>query len=171
MAAFSGPVVFVTHDRGEVYRLCDRVCVLDHGHSQPGQPTQALFSRPATLSSCRLSGCENLSRARVLPDGRVEAQDWGLCLSVDGITPDKVRYVAIRACGLSPAGEAGENVFSCRVERVIHELTSTVVQLAPEGANTASLRMELGKEAWAALGEPERLWVRLEPAALMFFSE
>lgn len=171
LAAFSGPVVFVTHDRGEVYRLCDQVCVLDHGRSQPGQPTEELFSRPASLSACRLSGCENLSRARVLPGGRVEALDWGIRLSAGGTAPADLRYVAVRACGLHPTGEEGDNVFSCRVERVIHELTSAVVLLAPEGAKTASLRMELDKEAWAALGAPDRIRVKLDPAALMFFSE
>lgn len=171
LAAFSGPVVFVTHDRGEVYRLCERVCVLDHGRSQPVQSTQALFSRPATLSACRLSGCENLSRARVLPDGRVEAVDWGLCLAAEGLAPEGARYVAVRARGLSPAGGAGKNVFACRVERVIRELASTVVLLAPEGADAASLRMELDRDAWAALEGRDRLWVGVEPAALMFFSE
>ena len=34
LAAFRGPILWVTHDRGEVFRSCRQICVLDHGHSQ-----------------------------------------------------------------------------------------------------------------------------------------
>ena len=34
LAAFRGPILWVSHDRGEVFRSCRQICVLDHGHSQ-----------------------------------------------------------------------------------------------------------------------------------------
>ena len=45
---FPGPVLFVTHDRDEVHRLCGRVCVLDSGRAQEVRSVEELFSAPRT---------------------------------------------------------------------------------------------------------------------------
>ena len=60
---FPGPVLFVTHSRKEVRRLCRQVCVLSRGKSQAVQPVGELFLHPRTRSACLLSGCRNVSRA------------------------------------------------------------------------------------------------------------
>ena len=43
---FSGPVVWVSHDRGEVFRNCPQVCVIDRGTSQPVTSLEELFRNP-----------------------------------------------------------------------------------------------------------------------------
>lgn len=58
LGKFSGPVLYVTHDRDEVHRNCQKVCVLDQGKSQPLQTVRRLFEEPETLSVCLLSGCK-----------------------------------------------------------------------------------------------------------------
>ena len=45
---FPGPVLFVTHDRDEVHRLCGRVCVLDSGRAQEVRSVEELFSAPGS---------------------------------------------------------------------------------------------------------------------------
>ncbi|MFR3291125.1 MAG: sulfate/molybdate ABC transporter ATP-binding protein [Lachnospiraceae bacterium] len=79
---FPGPVLFVTHDRDEVHRLCGRVCVLDSGRAQEVRSVEELFSAPRTLSACLLSGCKNITRARRVSGSRIEALDWGAELEV-----------------------------------------------------------------------------------------
>ena len=32
---FSGPALFVSHSRDEIYRICDKACVMDQGTSSP----------------------------------------------------------------------------------------------------------------------------------------
>ena len=169
LARFDGPVLFVTHSRDEVRRQCRTVCVLDQGRSQPLQTVDALFDAPATLSACRLSGCKNFSRARPLPDGRVEALDWGVTLALSSPLPDGCAWLGIRAHFVRPADGPGPNRLQCRVARVVEELFSTAVMLATPGGEQGSslLRMELDKAAWAALGDPESLWVELTPKDLM----
>lgn len=169
LEAFSGPVLFVTHSRDEVYRQCREVCVLSDGKSQPVQPVSALFDAPFTLSACRLSGCKNFSRARLLPDGRLEAVDWGLSLSLPAPPVAETAWVGIRAHFLRPAEGPGENRLECRVLRVVEELFSTTVMLAAPGGQGehSLLRMELPKAEWALLGRPETLWVELPARDLM----
>ncbi len=60
---FSGPILWVSHDRGEVFRNCKRVCVLDQGSSQGTFTLRQLFHEPETEAAARLSGCKNIVEA------------------------------------------------------------------------------------------------------------
>ena len=172
LGKFEGPVLFVTHSRDEVRRLCSQVCVLDQGRSQPMQPVEELFEAPRTLSACLLSGCKNVSRARPLPDGRVEALDWGVELEVGAPLPEHLSHVGIRAHFLRPVDGPGPNRLPCTVERVVDEMFSTVAMMTtPGGAQGFSrLRIELDKAAWAALGNPGSLWVELPREHLLLLT-
>ena len=172
LGRFEGPVLFVTHSRDEVRRLCGQVCVLDRGKSQPMQPVEALFEAPRTLSACLLSGCKNVSRARALPGGRVAAPDWGVELEAAAPPPEGLTHVGVRAHFLRPAEGPGPNRLPCRVLRVVENVFSTVAMLATPGGDQgfARLRMELDKAAWAALGSPKELWVELPREHLLLLT-
>lgn len=62
---FEGPTLFVSHSRDEVYRVCDRVCVMDHGNSSPVIPVKQLFEAPESRAAALLSGCKNFARAEL----------------------------------------------------------------------------------------------------------
>ena len=172
LGKFEGPVLFVTHSRDEVRRLCQQVCVLDQGRSQPMQPVEELFEAPRTLSACLLSGCKNVSRARPLPDGRVEALDWGMTLESGVPLPPNLSHVGIRAHFLRPAEGPGPNRLPCTVERVVDEMFSTVAMLTTPGGGQgfSRLRIELDKAAWAALSNPKELWVELPRERLLLLA-
>lgn len=164
---FPGPAVLVTHDRGEVYRLCQNACVLSRGGSEPLRPVRDLFQSPDTLSACLLSGCKNVSRARPAGGQKVEAMDWGVTLDVGHPLPDDLAYVGVRAHFFSP--EPGPNPILCRVERVVEDVFSTVVMLSTPGGGegNARLRWELDKDTWAALGGPEAITLSVSPCDIM----
>ena len=166
---FTGPVLFVTHSRDEVRRLCQQVCVLDQGRSQPMQGVDELFQAPRTLSACLLSGCKNVSRARALPQGGVEALDWGVTLCPDCPLPHSLTHIGVRAHLVRPAEGPGPNRLYCTVERVVEEMFSTVAMLATPGGSSgfSRLRLELDKEQWTALGNPQALWVELPARHLL----
>lgn len=166
---FPGPVLFVTHDREEIRRLCRQVCILDRGRSQDIQPVEDLFDAPRTLAACLLSGCENVSRARRAGAGQVEALDWGIALEVVRPLPDGLSHVGIRAGQLRPVEGPGPNRFLCQVEGVVDETYAPVVLLqTPGDTRPASLlRLGLSLEAWARLGQPRRLWVEFPAPDLL----
>jgi molybdate transport system ATP-binding protein len=172
LGQFEGPVLFVTHSRDEVRRLCRQVCVLDQGRAQPIQPVGELFAAPRTLSACLLSGCKNVSRARALPDGRVEALDWGVTLEASAPLPERLSHVGIRAHYIRPADGPGPNRLRCTVERVLDEMFSTVAMMTTPGgaAGFSRLRIELDKAAWAALDSPGALWVELPRESLLLLT-
>ena len=173
LAKFPGPVLFVTHSRDEVYHLCQRVCVLNKGRSEPVQPVRELFDAPRTLSACLLSGCKNVSRAQALPDGRVRALDWGTDFTCAQTVPQGLAWLGARAHYIRPVDGPGENRCLCRVLRVVEDVFSTVVMLATPGGDSeyAQLRIELNKDRWAALSNPAELWLEFRPEDLLLLTE
>ncbi|MBE6990900.1 MAG: ATP-binding cassette domain-containing protein [Ruminococcaceae bacterium] len=165
---FDGDVVFVSHDRGEVIRLCDAVCVLTDGCSAPQESVRQLMQSPGTVSAALLSGCKNYSLAERLDEHTARCVDWGVILHTEAPVPPDVTAVGIRAHHIAP-GPGAENAVSCTVARVIEDTFSTVVMLATPGggAGRSLLRMELDKAVWEALSEPEALTVHLAPAQVM----
>ena len=166
LKSFPGGVLFVSHSRDEVYRLCDTVCVLTEGKSDPKETIQALFASPATLGAARISGCKNISPARVEPEG-LFCEHWGVTLRTAQPVPDQTRYVGIRAHYVTLEGDW--NPIPCRVNRVIDNVFSTVVMLSTPGPGL--LRLELDKDRWTALGTPQALTVYIAPEDVMPLTE
>ena len=149
LEGFPGTVVWVSHDRGEVFRNCRRVCVMDGGRSQPLCTMEELFRRPGTEAAARLSGCKNYAQA--VPRGdQVCLPEWGVTLRCGQPVGEKIRCVGLRAHHIRYGAPGEENAFSCVVVRVIQDVFSTIVLLRPEGAAEGAplLRMELDKAAW-----------------------
>ena len=168
MDDFPGPILWVTHDRGEAWRNCPNVCVLEGGKASPVQPMRQLFHAPGTESAARLSGCKNFTPARA-EGNLVRLPDWGVTLDPGRPIPPETRTVGIRSHTVRPAAEGERNAIPCAVGRVIDDVFETIVLLRPEGAKpgTPPLRMELPKEAWQALRAPERLTVTVSPEDIL----
>ena len=165
---FPGTVLWVSHDRGEVFRNCRRVCVMDGGRSQPVCTLEELFRYPDTEAAARLSGCKNYADA--VPEGTsVRVPDWGVTLACGRAVPEEVRRIGVRAHHVRFAEPGTENAFSCTAARVIEDVFSVIVLLRPEkGAPGAPLlRMELDKEAWAAAEEKTHFTVSVSPRDIL----
>ncbi|MEG2037458.1 MAG: ATP-binding cassette domain-containing protein, partial [Ruthenibacterium sp.] len=128
LAAYAGAIVWVSHDRGEVYRNCPQVCVLEQGRSQPVVPTKALFADPATVSAARLSGCKNF--VSVVPDGnRVRIPDWGISLDCGRPVPQEIHSIGLRAGQLY---FGTENPICCTRVRTVEDISQTILSLRPK---------------------------------------
>ena len=87
-----GGAILVTHDRGEVFRLADKVAVIHDGRISTIDSTRELFLNPKTLQAAILTGCK-VSRLRKISDNQFLAVDWDLTLSA----PHDSKFVAVRA--------------------------------------------------------------------------
>lgn len=159
--------MFVTHNRDEVYRLCDTVCVLNRGKSDPKETVKELFCAPATMGAALISGCKNISPAKVQPDGTLLCKDWGVFLKTALNVPENTAYVGIRAHYFTTEGT--ENAIPCTVERVVENPFSTVVMLQTTGAGR--LRWELDKAVWETLSGTEKLTLYVRPEDVMPLTE
>lgn len=165
---FSGPILWVSHDRGEVFRNCKRVCVLDQGASQGTFTLRQLFHEPETEAAARLSGCKNIVEA--VPAGSaVTLPAWGLTLNCGKPVPADIRQAGIRARHVMTVPEGIPDAFYCTVERVIQDVFTTIVLLRPEEAadGASLLRMELERDDWRRLNRPEGLWIAVQPRDIL----
>lgn len=157
---YSGGVVFVSHDRDEVARLCDTVCVLDNGRADPCVTVPQLLETPATCAAARISGCRNLAPAQPAGDG-LHCPAWGVTLRCNA--PAEARWVGIRAGDLTPSGT--DNPIACRVRRVMGGARTLTVVLDCPGGGT--LCWETDRSAWEALGRPGHLTLHVRPSDVL----
>ena len=90
------PVILVSHNRNEVYRLCQTVSCMEQGHMEKPVSRKLFFHHPKTKTAAILSGCKNISRAEKVDDTHVFASDWNMTLTVPKIQ-HPIEYVGIRA--------------------------------------------------------------------------
>ena len=101
LAEVQKPVLFVSHNRDEVYRLCSVVSCIDHGKMEVIEKTKEFFHNPKTKTAAVLSGCKNISAAEIVDDHHIKALDWGITLCVPEI-PEDTKAVGIRAHSFYP---------------------------------------------------------------------
>lgn len=165
---FPGTILWVSHDRNEVFRNCRRVCVLDQGKSQGTFTLRELFHEPVTEAAARLSGCKNYADA--VPNGpSVSLPEWGLTLDCGKEVPLDIRRVGIRSHHVAMAEAGSPGAFPCTVQRVIQDVFVTIVLLRPEGAapDAPPLRMELDREVWHVVEDKQHVWVSIQPRDIL----
>lgn len=173
METFENGGIFVSHDRNEVYRLTDRIAVMDNGSIVDIQSKHGIFDAPKTLAATLLTGCKNITRLERRENGYY-ALDWGMMLSVsDGARA--FRYAGVRAHFLEPVSadeKDVENVIACEILRVIEDTFSFVVlftnRTVAEKTGYAVMTYELAKEDWRRIaGKPLYLKIPRDKVILM----
>lgn len=165
-------ILFVSHNRDEIYRFCDEVAVLSHGRLTAFTTKQALFEKPQTLEASKLSGCKNHSRIEKIDDCTVKAVDWNVILKLDGHVAKDSTYIGIRAheIGIS-AVKSGQNVFAFTIEHIIENIFSTIFMVRAENAKEM-IRVEFDKSYWhqdKKIGD--RIYLELSPNHLFLLSD
>lgn len=97
LANFSGPILFVSHNRDEIYRVCRKLVVLDRGAIAASGTAEELFRRPGTLAAAKLTGVKNLARAVRLDEFHLRVPAWGITLRCADPVPNNAEWVGIRA--------------------------------------------------------------------------
>ena len=168
LRAFDGPAVWASHDRGEVYRNCPSVCVLENGLSQEIISAERLLSHPGTEGAARLSGCKNIIGA-IPRHNAIFIPEWGVTLRSAYPIPPLLTRVGIRAHQVRITEPALVNTFSVTVERVIEDVSSTIVLLRPNGASEDAplLRMETDRNTWRTTPDQRNLTVSIGPQDIL----
>jgi len=162
--AFGKTVLLVSHDRDEVYRMADRVALMNGGRIERIGSRESVFADPGTRNGCVLTGCKNVSAIRALDESHALALDWGVTIALP-LKPG-TDALGIRMHSVRP-GE-GENAFRCRVVEEIESPFSFTVMLRPLCApdTAAPIGWEMEKETWRALRAKE-LTVHLPAEGLL----
>ena len=161
---FGKSVVLVSHDRDEVFRMSDRIAIIDHGSIQTIGTREAVFHDPQTRRGAMLTGCKFISSAQILDEDQVFAEDWGITLKVPHLRPGTTS-VGMRMHDV--VSGSGENSFLCRVVEEIENPFSYTLLLEPLGADCKSpFGWNVSKEIWQNT-KADQVEVRLPAEAIL----
>lgn len=132
---FGKPVLLVSHDSAEVYRLSDRIAVLKEGHIETLGRREDVYLDPSTVNGAILTGYRNISRISCLEDGSLYADDWGMKLNVDKYA-EGVAHAAFRT--ESAVLGDGDNTMECVVEAVIPNAFAKAYRMIPKNGSPSA---------------------------------
>jgi molybdate transport system ATP-binding protein len=169
MENYGKRVILVSHDRNEVYRLTDRIAVVEEGKVVDIRPKKELFDAPRTLAATLLTGCKNVSRLEYRTEG-IYAVDWGIYLHTAGDAASNIaapdtdkadtnavhyRYAGVRAHYFEPTENVCYNGMECEIIREVEDTFSMVVLFRNKNAEATGdysiLTAEFSKEEWKEL--------------------
>ena len=154
---FPKPVLYVSHNRDEVYRLCGDIVIINRGRSEITGDKWALFRNPLTIQTARLTGCKNIAAAAVQAHGngtRVSVPDWGIEFNL-AEPRDDIHYVGIRANHIVPASSAQADEIAASLSfEIVNEIEDTfthILMVRKRGTDLPPIRWEMRKKDREAL--------------------
>jgi molybdate ABC transporter permease protein len=177
LSTYSGVTLFVTHNLEEAYEVCEQLLVMSAGQIIANDNKQKIFSHPNTYTVAQLTGCKNISPAKIVSANQVKALDWDCTLKVNAPLPPSPSYIGIRAHHISFTSDPHtENTFPCwlvRIRETPHRMT-LYLRLENLGNNHHDyhLQAEVFKEKWVNLQDKPFPWyVRLDTEKLFLMAE
>ncbi len=174
LESFGKPVLFVSHDRNEVFRLTDKIGVMANGSLLEVQEKHALFHSPTSMEAALLTGCKNVTNLEAVESGVYRAVDWGVTLRTNA-PAGAYACAGLRAhhFELTDKKEA-YNVVECEVIRVIEDTFSVIVLFYNKGAKRTGdysvLTYELPKEKWEEI-QNNRIYLKISEDKLMMLEK
>ena len=117
-SAFTGTILYVSHDIDEALRFCDRIAVVDNGKIKEIDSGREIVGNPKSLAALKISGCKNVTAMRKVEKRTAFCPSWGVSIALDRDIPEDARFLGIRAFMLEAVQEPGPNVFRMHVDRV-----------------------------------------------------
>ena len=150
---FGGTSIFVSHNRDEVYRLCDRIAVISSGRVAAFGDKWDIFKDPKDYDACLLTGCKNISPAAVNTEHSVGTDDWGLTFDTGGRAPETIGFIGLRAHDIKLTNDAYRpNSFEFEVVSTLRDTFSYILMIQKKGSHgKRPLRLEINREKYEAL--------------------
>ena len=161
---YGSTAILVTHDRGEAFRMSDRVAVMNHGQIESFDEKLKLFKNPKTLSATILTGCKNISSAHS-ENNMLIADDWKMSFQIPN-SELRIKYVGIRAHFLEYKTREGENTFLMEIEKVIEDTFSFILMVKHKGTNGRAIRWEVDKKIWQSI-QANEIYLYFPPEKLI----
>jgi molybdate transport system ATP-binding protein len=150
--------LFVSHNRDEVYRLCDRVGCIDKGKMEDACGIKEFFDNPKTRTAAILSGCKNISSAKVIDPHHILAIDWNTTFEIRQEVPEYINALGIRAHYFRTVQNDCNNCIDMTESKVIEDPFEWNVSFKPD-KGSSFIQWKISKEQWNGIDIPQKLYV------------
>lgn len=118
---FKGEIIIVSHNRDEIYTLCDELIIMDQGHPLLIGDTKEIFKNPQKVEAAKLTGCKNISPIEKISSYELLATNWNIRLQVAEEISDEIKYIGIRAHDIKEV--------NCEAERYLDKSFNNVLEV------------------------------------------
>ncbi|MCF0228564.1 MAG: ATP-binding cassette domain-containing protein [Parasporobacterium sp.] len=160
---FGRTVIMVSHDRDEVFRMADRIAVINNGIIEKYASRDEVFRSPGTVNGAILTGCKNISPIKKIDERHILALDWNLLLETAEDVGNSA-YAGIRMHYVN--GSAPVNSYECVVTDVIENPFSYTVMLMAEGGSEKAFGWEMEKDKWRQI-RGDRVMIHIPPESVL----
>lgn len=162
--------LFVSHNRDEVYRLCNRMGIIHDGEMREIGEKHEIFKNPQTAAAARLTGCKNISGISFADTGKLRFESWGVEKDISDLELEYLyEAVGIRAHDIEVVSKIDADA-ECILERMIESPFDMICLLKIPGAEK-ELRMEIPKSQAISYQEGQVLTIRFPVEKLLFLKE
>lgn len=134
----SGSSIYVSHNKDEVYRVSDRIAILNSGKIESINDKESLFNRPTNLNTAIITGCKNISKVRKIDENFVYAIDWDLILKCDEKIKSDTKYIGIHTTNIDIGSKVhkgtgsfcAENEYTLNIIDKIQNIFTTIFILS-----------------------------------------
>lgn len=160
------PTLFVSHDRDEIYRMCDDIVVMTKGKSESKKRTKELFHNPETIAAAELSGCKNFSEIEKIGENSYKIKAWDLNLDLE--KDYKEKFIGIRGHDVEISKNKKEkNSYELEILKEI-EQTFNMCLIIRKKEGQGQITVFLDKEKWKNLKNEKNLYFNLREDKIMF---
>lgn len=171
--------LLVSHNRDEIYRLCEKIGIIHEGQMQVCGTKKEIFQNPGTVSAAILTGCKNIAEVtEAKTQGRVYIPLWGYELLIPpGMDVRTISSIGIRAHDVRMWRRSDEEKMKAEdgvpavIERRIEAPFDYIYAVRPHQAG-GKLRVEIpkgknavfetGDEVLFRIPEEQVLWLKKE---------
>ncbi|MFI3226532.1 MAG: ATP-binding cassette domain-containing protein [Clostridia bacterium] len=164
-------VLFVSHNRDEVYRQSQKISVVSNGVAREMRKKEDVFHDPQTYESAILTGCKNIFSASFV-NNTVKVPALNTEFSTNACKFDKdFNFIGMRAKDifhLENSSEINDNLiaFSYKINEIVEEFFYDNLVITPLGA-TQTISAILPKDV-AKKAKSEQGFLAIEKSKLMF---
>lgn len=159
VSEYGHPVLFVSHDRDEVYRLSDKIAIMDNGSFTSFGEKTDVFKDPGSVRGAVLTGISNISEVDIIDGNTVFAKRYGVNITVDGLKegttsigiPDVHIYYGPKLAELEKLEGPLANIFEAEVIDQIDNPSSFTTLLTLNGNKKDFLILDIPKAEWRNL--------------------
>ncbi|NLY45719.1 MAG: ATP-binding cassette domain-containing protein [Tissierella sp.] len=142
-----GSTLYVSHDKDEVFRICDKIAVFNNGRIEEINTKSNLLYNPKTYTTAMLTGCKNIFSAKKIGANRVYLPDLDIELASSNIVSNDLKYIGIYPHKLKITSDnKKENAFKFRIVNIINNLFSYTVTLVPVNLEDKNLKHQIYME-------------------------
>ena len=176
LSNYSGSALFVTHNLEEAYGLCENLVIISKGCNVSKGDKNEIFKNPSSIAAAKITGCKNLSKAKIISSNTIELIDWNCTIKINKEITQAITHVGIRAHYIALIKENDINSFSVwpayTSETPFRRMVYLKLHNKPTSQNDYNLQWDISTEEWNLIKDLPLPWrISLNEDFLIFIKE